>query len=278
MSTVSNSLAVYAVLVPGLVTVGVARLISNMPGLTGMELAIFLFLGSTVNLALCFGLLQLLLIYRGQRMPVVSAVRKPLFLMSLCVVSVANGVVLAAAYENAWANRAVSSFPFLSLGFEKYSPHSTLHSLLRNLYEPTGAFPDRRHMERQLDARGEPKRIRVLKVHLKSGGIAYSGYEGSWSSGGALVDELYLSPACRHDGNGAAPIPGAGVFIRMDHAALIEFLDADAADCARTLRLSSPSHASFDRNDVLELIAAACSDVLKNAERSMDARNVRCKQ
>ena len=267
MPTFPNSLVVYAILVPGLVTVGVARLISNMPGLTGLELAIFLFLSSVVNLAICFGLLHLILMLLAQRITLVAAARRPLFLVTVCLVSMMNGVFLAAAYENAWINSAIRSSAIGSLGFTKYSPHSTLHSLMRNLYDETGKFPDHRHIERQLESEGELKFVRVLKVYLKTGNIAYSGYEGTWSSRGAHVEEIYLSPACRHEESATVPIGGAGVFIRMDQAAIIEFLDEEAADCARTLRSTAPTEPCCVKDDVTNVIESACKDILKNSER-----------
>ena len=239
MPSASKSLIFYAVLIPGLITVGTARLVSNMPGVTGIELTIFLFLASAVNLAICFGLLHFRQKLVRQAVTITAAVRRPFFVVVIVVVSTVNGILLATAYENAWVNSAVRWVTFDSLGLTKTSQHSALHFLLRNLYDETGVFPDHRHVERQLDEDGEWKSVRILKVYLKDSDTAFTGYEGSWSTRGH-VDELYLSPACRHEGGTDAPIRGAGILIRTEQATLIEFLDEDAADCARNLRLTAP--------------------------------------
>lgn len=239
MSISDNRLIFYAILLPGLVTVGTARLVSNMPGMTGIELTIFLLLSSAVNLAICFVLLHLGLMSIHRTLTVTAAVRRPFFVVAVFLVSVVNGILLASVYENAWVNSAVRWATFGSLGLTKTSQHSTLHFLLRNLYDEAGAFPDYRHVDRQLDETGAWKSVRVLKVQLKKSNTAFTGYEGSWSTRGQ-VEELYLSPACRHEGETVAPIRGAGVFIRTDQVAVIEFVDEDAADCARTLRSTGP--------------------------------------
>ena len=234
-----NKLLFYAILLPGLMTVGTARLVSNMPGMNEIELTIFLLLSSAVNLAICLALWHLRLVFGGESMAVASAIRRPVFVVAVCFVSVVNGVLLAGAYENGWANRAVRWVTVDSLGLTKTTQHSALHFLLRNLYDDTGVFPDHRHIERQRDEKGEWKSARILKVRLKGHNTTFVGYEGAWSTRGQ-VDELYLSPACRQDSDAGVPILGAGVFIRLDQVAAIEFLDEDAAACARTLRWTAP--------------------------------------
>lgn len=230
------------VLVPGLMTVGTARLVSNMPGMSEVELTIFLFLSALVNLGICFGFLHVRLRRTRKREALEAVIRRPSFVAAVCVVSVLNGVLLAAAYENGWINSAVRWVTYESLGLTKTTQHSTLHFLLRNIYDDTGVFPDHRQIDRQRDDKGDLKTVRVLKVGLRGDGTMFLGYLAEWWTP-SQVGEVYLSPACRGDGGAWAPIAGAGAFIRLDELASVEFLDEEAAQCARDLRREPPPEA-----------------------------------
>ncbi len=234
-----DRLGLYLVLIPGLITVGVARLVSNMPGVSGIELILFLLLSSVINLAFAGALTHGYLMLRSTALPLMNAVRHPVFVFSLVVISFANGVLLAGAYEGAWLNQGVRSLLGDSFRLTKTTDHSTLHVLFKDIHQKAGIFPDDRHVERKLDQNGKLKRVRIFKIHLKNTKTHYTGYGGYWSVN-VRVSEIFLSPACRHENNRTTPIRGPGVFIRESEVARIEFIDEAQADCASMLRYQPP--------------------------------------
>ena len=232
----------YGILIPGLITVGVAQMISNMPGITDIKLVIFLLLASIVNIALSVLVYHLYLIYTRIAQRLQDAVRQPLFLACLLLISLGNGVLLAAGYEGAWVNTGVRHVVGNTFEFTKDSQHSTLHRLLRELYNTPPDFPDYRNIHRKRDGSGKFKTDRILKVFLKDNGGAYSGFKGSWMNDGR-VREIFLSPACRHKGASVTEVAGSGVFIRVEEISWIEVLDAENAHCVHTLRYKAATPA-----------------------------------
>lgn len=221
----------YLALIPGLITIGVARLISNMAGLNGIELTVFLLLASMVNVALSLGVLVGYLKAVRETMVLTRAFLHPFFVINLVFFSICNGVLLSLAFENDWVNRGVNALSGGSLELSKSSSHSTLHFLLRNIYDNTGAFPDHRQLDRQMDASGDLKSTRIMRIRTMQSGLTFVGYIGAWRTH-ERVKEIYLSPACRNSGGSDMPIGGAGVFVAVSQVAWIEFIDEDDDESA----------------------------------------------
>ena len=231
---IDKQFILYAALAPGLVTVGIARLTSSLPGLDGIELGIFLFLASIINTGISVLLMHVYLRIRVISLPLNDVFRHTLFWTLLISFSCINGLLLASAYENAWINKLVGQ----KFGLSKTAPHTALHDLLRHTNN-SNEFVDNREVSRRWlpGEMWEPvrkrkiKKDRILKIGLKSAESVFSGYSGSWSS-----KQIYLSPACRHYKNITIPISGPGIFIPLDEISWIEFIDEQAGECARTQR------------------------------------------
>jgi hypothetical protein len=213
------------ILLPGFVTIGTARLVSNLPGLSDFQLGILYFVATTINAGVAVAIAHIVLVVRKQPAILYALFRSVPYIVLVLCISVFTGIGLAIAYENAWANRVVR----LMVGRDvlpKASPHDALELLVRNANSPDH-FDDRRSVRIK-------REVRVLRIQFKNTIDPVLGIRAHWHSVGEQ-SQLYLSPACVEQGGVTKPIEGPGTWVSLQNVVRIDFLDASKVGCIQSL-------------------------------------------
>lgn len=213
------------VLLPGFVTIGTARLASNLPGLSDFQLGVLFFVASGVNAGIALGIAHAFYLCRGQTVLLSDLAKSKLFIFGVFLISICMGIILAVSYENAWLNRGVQYL----LGREvlpKASQHDTLEALLRSAHS-IESFDDRRTNKISRD-------VKVLRLHLDRHDSQVVGMRARWNSTGEEI-QLYLSPACIESGGKMTAVSGSGVWVSLKAVVRIDFLDLREIGCIRDL-------------------------------------------
>lgn len=146
------------------------------------------------------------------------------------LVAVASGLVLGPLLESDWLHAAVRT----TLGaahFEKVSSRPLLTwvaSIADRTDLRTDRLPDDRQAAPLMFAHGIPNRW--VRMSLADPNQVVEG-RIALISGSSETFKLYLSPACRIDGDRATLIPGPGLVTGSDHIGTLEILDEDASPC-----------------------------------------------
>lgn len=138
------------------------------------------------------------------------------------LLSLGFGLVIALVYNRDWAFAAVNSLPLVHV--TKTSQQNPFHFVLEHLDNCASIRP--------LDRRENLTLVRtqtLVRVVIKDFGTV----EGFPRVTPTELDpnQIFLSPACKIDGDTATAIPGPGVLIQADNALAIELIDATASKC-----------------------------------------------
>ncbi|MCP4384969.1 MAG: hypothetical protein GY798_26760 [Hyphomicrobiales bacterium] len=231
----SDQLRLYMLLIPGVVTIGIANLLGEVPVSSGVAQIVLLLFFSFVNIALSLGLTQLFLITTGRSVKLKSLEKNATFLTLVFLIAVLNGFILVLGYENAWLNRAAQKIVGPASGLlTKRTNNPLLHDLLLNAHGRFASFPDLRNGNRF-----PPEQHKTFLVHaiLKDSKFSIVGYSINWD-GKDDVASIYLTPACIVQNENAEPVAGSGAYLSVENISYIQFVDenSELARCAFDLR------------------------------------------
>lgn len=220
-----------ALLMPGFVTVGTARLISSLPGAGEFELTFVFLLISYMSFAFILLPYSWLLKKLKKEIQIEKIIFQPLMSLAMLLTSALFGILLAIAYENDFPNKVAHSIVKL-FGGDQYwltesSNHSSMHSGFRLVGDSkalTNAGFDRRHRS----MRSAKKMIRVIPK--ATAGLVYVGVPQIWDLRNG-DRHIFLTPACIEGNSTRAPVLGSGVWIRLDTIHSVEILDVVSNGC-----------------------------------------------
>ncbi|MBY6151670.1 hypothetical protein KUV47_00470 [Vannielia litorea] len=231
----SDQLRLYLALIPGVITLGIASLLGDIPASSGVGQIVLLLFFSILDAAIAIGVTHLVYIFLDRAVDLRALQLKPTFLILVLCIAVANGFILVLGYENAWLNRAALSIvgPRSAL-LSKETNNPLLHDLLLNAQGKEVSFHDGRN-----GTKFPPKNHRTFLVHsvLKGSDKSIVGYRRSWDNNGG-VTSVFLTPACVVEDGSSKAVTGSGAYFLVEEVLYFEFVDevSEAASCPRELR------------------------------------------
>ena len=218
------------VLVPGFVTLSVARSLSNLGEPQAADLFLLYLAASMLSVGTASLLVHRILVYRNIALSIDELLHRSWYWIACVVSAILWGVVIATAYEGAWMNAIAQETVghFLGLkNFPKISPHETIDELLRTTAD-LQSFPDNRSPNLMTQEK-------ILRVVLKDGGGTVVGW-GFRSTIWSNPQQIFLSPACEEKDKVLVRIYGPGVWIPLNFVVRIDFLDAYDVKCEEDQR------------------------------------------
>lgn len=215
----------FLVLIPGFISVGFARLLSDLGAFSEFELVIFCFALAGVNSLIAGTAYHIVLRIIRRRVPLDELPRRPAFIAILTGVSLSVGLLIVIAHESDLVTNTARFVVRDPGSLPQISYHSPLELLLRRAEsDVAGEFPDGRSPNKNIQKK-------ALGITLIAGQERVVGYRKWWSTGGA-TSQLFLSPVCfeRTDAK-YCRLPGPGVWIPIKQIQRIDFLDAEHAEC-----------------------------------------------
>lgn len=214
------------VLLPGFLIIGIARLLSILPGLTEFILTILSLFFSIIVGGTAFFVLHTYFKLTGRSVRLEQALVSPSYLGMVGVLVIVFGVLVAVGYERAWLNRLVAVVLQSELVLPKRDEFPTIEAVLR-------VINSRENFERYFDDRHELRRsnTKALRVIFKGSTPTVIGRPKSWWFDGQNR-QLYLTPACVVENGIEVPLAGPGIWVNAQEAVVIEVLDSVPASLA----------------------------------------------
>lgn len=225
------------ILIPGFISIVVARSISHLYGIDSTDLFILYLSVSAINIGFSVFLFHLYGRYFKKIYKFNELIYNNAFLAFSFIFSILVGVIIAISYEHNILTRVSRGF-FRILGSEYLISKIGPNDVLMGLSQTATNKEKFKEYDNRIDDKHTVEKI--FKAYFKDKPDIVIGTAIRLNVVDGQTKQLYLSPACEKNASGWIPIEGPGVIINVEELYRIDIIDYTPVSCVVTQKQPIP--------------------------------------